>query len=150
MIAWQYLDKTAATIAAMRDYGTMKFIIENTDSGINKVRDKMQSPRTSDTSETRASPNSNIQQNFVEESMVRLDAMGERYRQARDYMTWFEPAWRSLSETDRRILQESYMNDNLRSGSTMHLADELSYSESHIKRLRQQALARMQGYLYGR
>lgn len=40
-IMWRYLDKRSATIAAIKDYGSMKFIIENTDEQILKERERI-------------------------------------------------------------------------------------------------------------
>ena len=40
-IIWRYLDKRSATIAAIKDFDSMKFIMENTDQEIIEARDKM-------------------------------------------------------------------------------------------------------------
>lgn len=38
-IAWKYLDKRAGTIQAVKDYGSMDFIIRNTGSEIKRAYD---------------------------------------------------------------------------------------------------------------
>ena len=40
-IMWKYLDKRSATIAAIKDYDAMQFIIKSTDDEIKHVYDKM-------------------------------------------------------------------------------------------------------------
>ena len=40
-IAWKYLDKKSATADAVKDYGSMKFIIEHTDDEIKAAYEKM-------------------------------------------------------------------------------------------------------------
>ena len=40
-IIWKYLDKKAAAIAALKDYDSMKFIIDNTDADIKNTYHKM-------------------------------------------------------------------------------------------------------------
>ena len=40
-IMWKYLDKRAATIAAVKDYENMRFIIASTDDEIKAEREKM-------------------------------------------------------------------------------------------------------------
>ena len=40
-IIWKYLDKRAGTIAAIKDYSAMEFIINNTDEEIRAEREKM-------------------------------------------------------------------------------------------------------------
>ena len=41
-----------------------------------------------------------------------IDTLKERYRQAVEFMDWFEPAWKKLSEDERFIL-EAYYQDNM-------------------------------------
>ena len=40
-IMWKYLDKRSATIAALKDYESMQFIIKNTGDEIRAQQDKM-------------------------------------------------------------------------------------------------------------
>ena len=40
-IIWKYLDKRSATIEAIKDYDSMKFIIDNTDDEVKETREKM-------------------------------------------------------------------------------------------------------------
>ena len=42
-IMWKYLDKRSATIAAIKDYEAMQFIIDNTDAEIKRAHEKMTS-----------------------------------------------------------------------------------------------------------
>ena len=42
-IMWKYLDKRSATIAAIKDYESMQFIINSTDDEIKRVHEKMTS-----------------------------------------------------------------------------------------------------------
>ncbi|MEJ1731414.1 hypothetical protein SMA90_34330, partial [Escherichia coli] len=43
-IVWQYLDKRAAAINALKDYSSMKYIIEHTDEDIANLNEEMTSP----------------------------------------------------------------------------------------------------------
>lgn len=40
-IIWKYLDKRSATVDAIKDYGSMQFIIEHTDDEIKAAYEKM-------------------------------------------------------------------------------------------------------------
>ena len=40
-IMWKYLDKRSATIAAIKDYDAMQFILSSTDDEIKRIHDKM-------------------------------------------------------------------------------------------------------------
>ena len=42
-VVWKYLDKRAGAVAALKDFSSMKFIIEHTDDEIKKDYDKMSS-----------------------------------------------------------------------------------------------------------
>ena len=40
-IIWKYLDKRSAVVDALKDYGSMRFIIEHTDDEIKAAYEKM-------------------------------------------------------------------------------------------------------------
>lgn len=40
-IIWKYLDKRSAAVDALKDYSSMKFIIDHTDEEIKSVYEKM-------------------------------------------------------------------------------------------------------------
>ena len=42
-IIWHYLDKRGAAINALKDYGSMQYIIDHTDEEIDTIHDKMSS-----------------------------------------------------------------------------------------------------------
>jgi hypothetical protein len=44
LIAWQYLDKKAAAVEALKDYNSMQYIIEHSDEDIYEVETRMTSP----------------------------------------------------------------------------------------------------------
>lgn len=78
----------------------------------------------------------------------KLDILRERYSLAIEYMAWFEPAWANLTDAEQHVLSEFYMTDNRKSGATYRLMNELNYSESHIERLRSNALNHLRSLLY--
>ena len=94
------------TIAAMRDYGSMREIINITPQDIKKLYMRMMSSRSS---QIAGLPKANNQQSGEEKlasSMDKLDVMQERYRLAIEYMGWFEPAWSTLTDGEQKILKE--------------------------------------------
>ncbi|MBM7686073.1 regulatory protein YycI of two-component signal transduction system YycFG [Defluviitalea raffinosedens] len=46
LIAWQYLDKKAAAVEALKDYSSMQYIIEHSDEDIYEVETRMTSPHS--------------------------------------------------------------------------------------------------------
>ena len=89
-----------------------------------------------------------------EERMVKsldtLDVIQERYRQAVEYMGWFEPAWATLTDTEQMVLREFYMNGSRKSGATARLQEELNFSERQVERIRSRALSRLTHLLFGK
>lgn len=149
MIALKYINKNAATVAAIRDYENMRFIINNTPQEIKDVYEQMASPRGPKLSGMPSVRNPQGGSDKLAAQIDKLDILRERYSQAIEYMTWFEPAWSSLTDTEQHILSEFYMTDNQKSGATYRLMSELSYSESHIERLRANALNHLRSKLFG-
>jgi DNA-directed RNA polymerase specialized sigma subunit len=149
MIALKYINKNAATIAAIRDYKNMRFAINNTPQDIKDVHEQMASPRGPRLSMMPTARNHHAGASKLAAQIDKLDILRERYSQAIEYMAWFEPAWSSLTDTEQHILSEFYMVDNQKSGATYRLMNELNYSESHVERLRSAALNHLRGLLYG-
>jgi hypothetical protein len=149
MIALKYINKNAATVAALRDYHNMRFIINNTPGEIKHLYEKMSTPGTPQLSRTPTARNPQARADQLAAQFDQLDILRERYRQAIEYMAWFEPAWSSLTDTEQHILSEYYLGDNQKSGATYRLMSALNYSESHIERLRSKALNHLRSLLYG-
>ena len=148
MIALKYINKNAATVAAIRDYENMRFVINNTPQEIKDVYNQMTSPRGPKLSGMPSARNHKAGTDKLAAQIDKLDILRERYSQAIEYMTWFEPAWSCMTDADQHILSEFYMTDNQKSGATYRLMDKLSYSESHIERLRSNALNHLRSLLY--
>ena len=149
MIAWKYINKDSAVIAAIRDYNNMRFIINNTPDEIKEECGKMTAPRSSKLSGLPSAKNPLAGSDKLAAQIDKLDLLRERYSNAIEYMTWFEPAWSNLSDTEQQILTEYYMGDSQRSGAAYRLMSELGYSESHVERMRSNTLKHLRVLLYG-
>lgn len=149
-IAWKYIDKPAATIAAVCDYTNMQSVIEITPDAIKEMQARMVSPRSAKMTGMPRAKNPRGNENALVHAMDTLDILQERYQQAVEYMAWFEPAWNVLSDEERLILQEFYMSGNQRSGATTRLQAELSYSDRQVERLRHKSLTRLSILLFGK
>lgn len=149
MIASKYINKNAAAVAAIKDYNNMRFIINNTPQEIKDVYEKMASPRSPKLSALPTARNLQAGADKLAEQIDKLDILQERYRQAIEYMVWFEPAWSNLTDTEQRILMEFYMNGNQKSGATYRLMEEYNYSERTVERLRSNSLNHLRSLLFG-
>lgn len=150
MIAWKYINKPSATILVLQDYSTMREIINITPQETKELYDRMLSPGSRTMTGLPASWNPQAGEERMIKCLDTLDVIQERYRQAVEYMSWFEPAWATLSNVEQQILREFYMGDNRRSGASARLQLELNYSEAHVERLRHKALSRLSHLLFGK
>jgi len=112
MISWTYLDKRDATIKALKDYDSMKFIIENTSDEIKRTTDKMTSIGVPKYEDRVRSGNVHAGEDNIVGMIEEIDTLKERYRQAVEYMAWFEPAWSKLSEEEQFLLESFYLDDS--------------------------------------
>ena len=150
-IIWKYLDKRSAAVDALKDYSSMKFIIEHTDDEIKAAYEKMggiSSPQ-SDGMPRMHNPHA------VEDRMIKgieeIDILRERYRQAVEYMEWFLPAWEELSEDDRYVLDAFYNEDNeYGSGMADDVADYFGIERASAYRRKNRALAKLTTLLFGK
>jgi hypothetical protein len=150
MIAWKYLDKISAEIAAMRDYESMRAIINNTPDEIKDVYEKMTAPRSAKLNGLPSARNPQAGEDVLAEQIDKLDVLRERYSSAVEYMAWFEAAWGTLTDTERTILREFYMSGSQRSGAAARLQSMLNYSDRQVERLRSKSMSRLSVLLYGK
>ena len=95
-IMWKYLDKKAATVKALEDYEDMFFIIENTDEKVKAEKEKMVGVGSPKLDGMPKAHNPQAGEDKIIECIEKIDIMKERYRQAVEYMGWFQPAWDQL------------------------------------------------------
>lgn len=112
-IMWNYLDKRRATVAALKDYGGMKFIIDSYQDDLKLAKQQMigvNSPRYN------FAPGATSKDNPTEHRLIngidQTTKLNERYQQAQLYFKWFEPAWQELSRDERFILDACYRTPN--------------------------------------
>ena len=95
-IMWRYLDKRSATIAAIKDFNNMKFIIRDTGDEIRGVYESaagLSSPKLDDMPKAH---NPTAGEDRTIRAIEEIDLLRERYRQAVEYLNWFQPAWDAL------------------------------------------------------
>lgn len=145
MISWSYLDKKDATIRAMKDYDAMKFIIENTSDEIKQISEKMTSIGVPKYDDRVRSGNVHAGEDSMINRLEEINTLKERYRQALQYMAWFEPAWAQLSEEEQYVLESAYVDEVPYLNICAHLNIE---KDAYYKR-KSRALAHLTTLLYG-
>ncbi len=111
-VMWKYLDKKSATIEAIKDYNSMKFIIENTEAAIANERNKMSGLSSMSMDGMPHAHNPKAGEDRMVRGIEEIDILKERYRQAQEYMDWFQPAWNQLSEDEQFVLKAFYSDSN--------------------------------------
>ncbi len=148
-IAWKYIDRIAATKAALRDYDSMKAIIDSTPDNLKDMYEQMTVPRSAIPTGLPTAHNPQTGEDILSSQLDKLDIFRDRYNAAVEYMSWFEPAWNALTAEEQHILREFYAGASCRSGATSRLMGEYHVSESHVERIRRKALCRLQLLLFG-
>ena len=82
MISWSYLNKRSAAAKAIRDYDSMKFIVEHTDEDIRTAYRDLTSLSSPSFDGLPGSKNPQAAEEHVAAGLDEIDTMRERYRQA--------------------------------------------------------------------
>ena len=150
-IIWKYLDKRSAAVDALKDYSSMKFIIEHTDDEIKAAYEKMGGVSSPQSDGMPHAHNPHAVEDRMIKGIEEIDILRERYRQAVEYMEWFLPAWEELSEDDRYVLDAFYNEDNeYGSGMADDVADYFGIERASAYRRKNRALAKLTTLLFGK
>ena len=150
-VVWKYLDKRAGAVAALKDFGSMKFIIESTDDEIKEAYDKTSSCAGVRYDEMPHTRNLRANEDRLIKAIEEIDVLKERYRQAVEYMDWFVPAWEQLSDDDRYVLAAFYCEDN-EYGSSVgdDIAERFHIERSSAYRRKNRAINKLTVLLFGK
>ena len=149
-IIWKYLDKRSGTIEAIKDYASMRFIIGNTDEEIRKAYDQMANAGGSGSDGMPHVRNLHPVEDKALRCIEEVDLLKERYRQAMEYMEWFEPAWNELTDDERYVLETFYSGHDDVQGAVYEVSDHFQIERSTAYNRKNRALARLQVLLFGK
>ena len=148
-IIWKYLDKRSGTVQAIKDYQSMQFIIAHTDQEIKEARERMEtvsSPAYDGMPHTR-NPKANEER--ILKGISDIDILKERYRQAQEYMDWFEPAWQELTDDERYVL-ETFYDEGDQTGSIYDICEHFNIERSSAYNRKNRAVAHLSVLLFGK
>lgn len=150
-IVWKYLDKRSAAVDALKDYSSMKFIIDHTDDEIKAAYQKMSGVSSPQYDGMPHSHNPQAGEDRIIKGIEEIDVLKERYRQAMEYMAWFVPAWNELTEDERYVLETFYGESNgYGSSAADEIADYFQIERASAYRRKNRALERLTILLYGK
>ena len=121
-IAWNYLDKRGASIAALSDYKTVRDIIRITP---NKIR------------------------RLPEDTDNGINILRMRYNDAIEFLDWFQPAWNTLSKDEQDVLLTFYDSTD-DDDPISKICDEFQIESSSAYNKKNRALAKLTALLYGK
>lgn len=151
-IAWQYLDKRAATINALKDYESMRFIAAQTPDRQRGIRQQVCQPRSATMDDMPRRP---FCPHAVEDRLVdaldALDALTAKHQQALAYMAWFKPCWDALTADERFVLACFYMKEEQhQSDNVGDICDAFHIERTSAYKKKDRAVSRLELLLYGK
>lgn len=149
-IMWKYLDKRSATIAAIKDRRSMRFIIDHTEDDIAAERDRMTGVGAVRSDGMPHAYNPKAGEDRVISGIEEIDVLKERYRQAMEYMEWFEPAWAQLSNDEQYVLETFYDENPYGTNAAWYIADHYQIEQASAYRKKNRALDHLTVLLFGK
>lgn len=150
-IVWKYLDKRAGAIAALKDFSSMKFIIDHTDEEIKRVCENMVGLGGTALDGMPRTHNPHAAEDRIINGISEIDVLKERYRQAAEYMAWFMPAWEELSDDERYVLETIYGQENDYGANAVYaICDRFSIERSSAYNKKNRALNHLVTLLFGK
>ncbi len=151
-VAMDYLDKRSATVNALKDYEAMEFILAHTKEEISDTRQEMERMSTPTPSDM---PRGQRRPHRMEERIVNcldvIDVMKNRYQYALEYMSWFQPAWETLSKEERNVLRKFYMSaEERQTDNILDLCEQYHIERTSVYKRKDRALAHLTLLLYGK
>lgn len=134
-ISWQYLDKRSAIIAALKDYDSMQYIIDN-------FRDNEAYKNYEPAANTG---------NICRGTAVNINVNVQRYSQAQEFMLWFKPAWDVISADERFVLKTFYLSGDYKQIDNVYdICDRYNIERTFAYKKKDRALAHLATLLYGK
>ena len=149
-IMWKYLDKRSATIAAIKDRGSMQFIIDHTDEEITAAKDRMAGIGAIRMDSMGHVSNPQAGEERIVSAIEEIDILKERYRQAMEFHEWFEPAWAQLSEDEQYVLETFYDENTYGSNAAWYIAEHYEIEQASAYRRKNRALDHLTVLLFGK
>ena len=149
-ISWNFLDKRKAAISAINAYSSMEFIIKHTDDDIAAARVKMEGVGSPNLDGLPHAHNPQAAEERLLQCIDEIDTIKERYRQAVEYMNWFEPAWNQLSDDEQYLLEVFYMDEDECGNGIGTICEHFAIEKTSAYNRKNRALDHLTTLLYGK
>ncbi len=149
-VIFRYLDRRSVAISVLRDYRNMENIINTSKDKVNEEQMKLYSFGSYAMDGMPHIHDNHAGENRIVNIIDKIDFIKERYENAMEYMSWVKPAWNSLSEDDRYILSEFYVEDRMRGDYVAEgIADSMCMCSQSVHNRKNKALERFSSLLFG-
>ena len=129
----------------------MQFISQNTDAEIRRTYEKMTSIGSPKLTGMPKAQSPQVCEERTINAIEEIDILKERYRQAVEYMDWFQPAWEQLSDDDRYCLETFYGDENsYGSSAAAYIAEYLQIEQPTVYKRKNRALDQLKVLLFGK
>lgn len=85
---------------------------------------------------------------IIAKGIDKCDVLRNRYKQAKEFMDWFTPAWSELTGEERFILEEFYMSEGSKAGAIGRVSEKLHVERAQVYRKKDKAIHRLTIFLY--
>lgn len=147
-IMWSYLDKEKATIQVLEDYNSMVFNLKHAEERIQELQDQMIGIGSPNLDGLPKAHNPQAGEEKIINAVEKIDTLKEKHRQAEEYMAWFEPAWKELSEDEQYALDAFFISGDKNAAD--RCVDHFGIERNSVYRKRKRALAHLTLLLYGK
>lgn len=145
----RYFDKRSATINAIKDYPTMKWIIDNTKEDVLNAWEDMTSPKGLNFESIGGTNNPKAGEDRIVKLIDKVTLYEERFNSAKKYMDWFKPAWENLNEDDRFVLTVFYHKDMKAEEVIDELSKKYFIEKSSVYKKKNRAIDNLKLMLFG-
>ena len=149
-IIFRYFDRKSAAIKVLRDYKSMEKIIKNTKGKILDEQMKMYSLGSFAMDGMPHAHNLHSREDRITNSIDKIDFLKDRYEAAREYMSWVNPAWHSLTEEEQYLLSQFYFDEDARRDNLItDIADRMCICTQSVYNKKNKALEKFTMLLFG-
>ncbi|MGQ4533394.1 hypothetical protein ACUIAC_08970 [Dermabacteraceae bacterium P13138] len=146
----RYLDTRKAAIEALQDYSAMEHILANTETEIEQCRQDLVLPSSPRLDGMPGAKDPHAGESRLAATLDQIDLARERKAQAQQYMDWFLPAWATLTDDDRYVLETFFLTEGSREDAAVQVGEHFHIERTSAQAKKSRALSRFATALYGR
>ena len=146
----KYLDTRKAAINALEDFTLMESLAELPAEEMgDQMRADLQTPASPRLDGMPGAHDPKAGEARICATLDKIDFLGERRRQAREYLDWFLPAWAQLTDDERFVLETFFLEEGSREEAIEKISDHFYIERKSAYDKKSRAVRRFATVLYG-